>query len=76
MTYDIHEFLNDLAQKKIYFTLGYVRENSIMAYVTGPGERWECEFFKDGHVEIEIFKSDGCIIGEEAIQDLFNRFSD
>ena len=33
-----------------------------------PGARWEVEFFADGHVEVEIFRSDSTgVVGEEAL---------
>jgi len=36
-----------------------------------PGEHWEIEFFQDGHIEVERFRSDGEILGPEAIERLF-----
>jgi hypothetical protein len=41
-----------------------------------PGERWEIEFFEDGEIEVEIFRSDGSLRGADALEDLFRRFSD
>ena len=41
-----------------------------------PGERWEVEFLNDGSVEIERFISQGEISGEEALNELFSRYSD
>lgn len=47
-----------------------------MVSVVIPGERWECEFFKNGEVEIEKFKSDGSIFGQEAIRALYDNYSE
>jgi len=48
-----------------------------MVDIAVPGERWEVEFFEDGHVEVEVFRStsDG-LEGEEALDRLFEKFSD
>lgn len=35
------------------------RPEAIMVSVAVPGERWEIEFFDDGHVELERFVSQG-----------------
>jgi hypothetical protein len=47
-----------------------------MVSVALPGERWEVEFLNDGSVEIERFISQGEISGEEALNELFSRYSD
>jgi hypothetical protein len=41
-----------------------------------PGQRWEVEFFADGQVEIEIFKSEGNILEESELDRFFKEFSD
>ncbi len=30
-----------------------------MVKVAVPGERWEVEFFEDGRVDVEVFRSSG-----------------
>jgi hypothetical protein len=47
-----------------------------MVQIAVPGERWEVEFFEDGHVEVEVFgrTRDG-LEGEEALARLFEQFS-
>jgi hypothetical protein len=47
-----------------------------MVQIAVPGERWEVEFGVDGEVEVEVFKSDGTILGSGALADLFERFDD
>ena len=47
-----------------------------MVTVAVPGERWEVEFLNDGSVEVEKFVSNGEIGGEEALGELFSRYSD
>ena len=39
-----------------------------MVLVAVPGERWEVEFFADGEIEVEIFRSteSGVVGGDEA----------
>jgi hypothetical protein len=57
-------FLDRLEQAKITYRLEHVRE-SIMICAVVPGERWEIEFFVDGHVEIERFASVDDVTSEE-----------
>jgi hypothetical protein len=61
-------FLDELEQRKIYFELARHRSETIMVCVDVPGERWEVEFFANGEVEIEIFRSakSGVLGGDEA----------
>ena len=47
-----------------------------MVIVAAPGERWEIEFLGDGSVEVERFISQGDIYGEEALAELFARYSE
>jgi hypothetical protein len=47
-----------------------------MVSVAVPGQRWEIEFAQDGEVEAEVFKSDGTIVGSEALARLFREFGD
>jgi hypothetical protein len=47
-----------------------------MVMIAVPGERWEVEFLTDGSIEVEKFVSDGEIFGEEAIDELFAKYSD
>lgn len=53
-----------------------VRDGYMMFVVPVPGERWEIEVSVDGDVEIEIFRSDGAIHGEDWMKRLFDRYSE
>lgn len=66
-------FLNALEDKKIYYALAKYRD-SIMVKADVPGQRWEIEFFADGHVEVEKFFSSGEILGEQELDALLNEF--
>jgi hypothetical protein len=71
------DFLSDLDERKIFHKLSRVRPEAIMVEIAVPGERWEVEFFTDGHLEVEVFgPSPGIVGGEEALQRLFDEFSD
>ena len=59
-------FLDQLEQEQVWYRLERVRD-SIMVTVSVPGERWEIEFFDDGLVEVERFRSAGTIEGEDAL---------
>jgi len=69
-------FLDKLEQKGIGYTLAHHRDDAIMVIVAVPGERWEIEFFGDGSVEVERFTSKGDVQGEEALSELFARYSE
>jgi hypothetical protein len=70
-------FLTDLDKRKIFHRLSHVRPEAVMVEVAVPGERWEVEFFADGHLEVEVFgKSEGIIGGEETLARLFDEFTD
>ena len=73
---DLLDFLTQLDNRKIFYRLSSARPEAIMVEVAVPGERWEIEFFPDGDVEVETFRSSGEIDGREALQRLFNKFSD
>ena len=68
-------FLQRLEETKIYYQLNKYRE-AVMVEISVPGEKWEVEFFEDGHLEIEKFISDGNLSGETEIEVLFRNFSD
>ncbi len=64
-------FVNELDRRRIHRRLASVRE-AVMVEVHVPGARWEVEFFADGHVEVEVFKSAGGVLShaesESALQ--------
>ena len=72
---DLLEFLERLDAGKIWHRLDRVRD-AILVEVSVPGEKWEIEFFPDGHVEVERYRSDGQIGGRELLEELFRDFSD
>lgn len=41
-----------------------------------PGRHYEIEVFGDGHVEVEVYKSDGQIGGQELVDELLREFAD
>lgn len=69
-------FLQNLEQQGISYTLAHHRDEAIMVTVAVPGERWEVEFLSDGAVDVEKFISKGEIAGEEALSELFARYSE
>ena len=69
------EFLDRLQAANIWHRLDRIRD-AILVEVSVPGEKWEIEFFGDGHVEVERFRSDGRIGGDEMLETLFREFSD
>ncbi len=44
------DFLSELDARKVHHRLSRVRPEAIMVEIAVPGERWEVEFFADGHL--------------------------
>lgn len=70
------DFLTELEKRHIAFTLASVRDDTIMVRIAVPGERWEVEFWDDGEVEVEVFRSEHGVEGEETLVRLFNEHSE
>jgi hypothetical protein len=51
--------LAELDQRHVPYQIQVVRSGALMVSVAIPSERWEIEFFDDGHVEVERFTSNG-----------------
>src|SRR5437763_10454944 len=64
-------FLERLDRANVRYQLAHVRD-ALMVHLATPGERWEVEFFEDGHVEVERFRSPGEIEGEGGLERLFS----
>ena len=73
---DLRAFLAELRRAKIHFRLRDSREGAVGVDVAVPGERWEVDFLDDGAVEVEVFRGDGAIADENALNDLLARHSD
>jgi hypothetical protein len=69
------DFLAKLQEHKFPYRLSCWRDEAIMVELAVPGERWEIEFFADGHVEVERFRSDGHIADEAVLTELFTTFA-
>lgn len=52
-------FCTALNERRAHYELLVVRPEAIMVLLSVPGERWEIEFFPDGHIELERFVSQG-----------------
>ena len=66
------EFIDQLEVQKIFFCLERHRSDAIMVRVDVVGEHWEIEFFADGEIEVEIFRTtdNGVMRGSEALSAL------
>ncbi len=70
-------FLEKLERNKIYYTLDKTRDEYIRVDISVPGERWEVEFAAEhDDIVVERFKSVGDVEGKEALEYLFDNFSD
>ena len=69
-------FLAKLEKAKIQYSLSRIRDGFILLELAIPGERWEIEFDSSGAVEVEKFLSDGEILGEEVLAEIFSEVDD
>ncbi len=69
----LHEFIRELEASETNYALTSVREGAIMVQIALPGERWEVEFFDSREPELEVFRSDGEILGANALRELLTK---
>jgi hypothetical protein len=72
----VHEFIRELEASGTHYVLTSVRDGGVMVQVTLPGERWEIEFFDDREPEIELFRSNGIMFGQDKLAELRERMKD
>ena len=61
------DFLEELDTRHSHYDLIRSRQDAIMAKIVVSGWRWEAEFFPDGRLEVEIFRTEGTVLsGAEA----------
>jgi len=70
------ELLNRLDRAKIHYRLAHNQDDAISVEAAVPGQRWEIDFYADGTMDVEIFKSDGSIHDENILDRLLRDFSD
>jgi hypothetical protein len=70
------QILDRLREANIHATLRYDRMGSVSIDAAVPGQRWEIDVLDDGSVEVEIFKSDGQIHGNEKLDQLLAEFGE
>ena len=66
----------ELRNRHIAYELLIAREEALMVSLALPGERWEVEFFDDGHVELERFVSQGVADAPHVLADLMARLDE
>ena len=69
-------FCRELDRRHVTYELRIVRDEALMMSVAVPGERWEIEFFEDGHTELERFVSQGVAEAPGALAELLARFDE
>jgi hypothetical protein len=69
-------FLDRLDQSKISYQLRKHLEEAISVEVYAPGEHWEVDFWADGEIYVERFRSNGHIDDESVWHELFTLCSD
>jgi hypothetical protein len=72
----VYRLLKQLDVAKIHYSLFRIREDTIMIEAHVPGRYYEIEVFPDERVEVEVYKSDGQIGGQELIDELLANYSE
>lgn len=67
----ILSFIAELDTRTATYRMSVVRPEAILVEVAVPGERWEVEFFDNGNVEVERFRSSGDITSGEDLSELW-----
>ena len=70
------DFLARLEKARITYRLSKHIEDAISVEARAPGEHWEVDFFADGDVYVERFRSNGHIDEESSLAELFRLCSD
>ncbi|MFN8149659.1 MAG: hypothetical protein U0R24_00845 [Solirubrobacterales bacterium] len=73
---EVLQLAERLDQARISYDVTISRTDRVMFSIAVPGEHWEVEFGAGGVVEVEVFRSNGEISDESALQRLFAEFSD
>lgn len=68
-------FLDRLDKAKIPFRITKHLYDAISVETYAPGEHWEVDFFADGEVYVERFRSNGHIDDESTLEELFALWS-
>jgi hypothetical protein len=69
-------FLDRLDRSKIHYQLSKHLEDAISVEVYAPSEHWEVDFWADGEIYVERFRSNGHIDDEAILDELFALCSD
>ncbi|OXI90935.1 hypothetical protein CFB40_11525 [Burkholderia sp. AU31652] len=67
MAHSLYELLSSLDERRLFYTLGRHRPDTILISITVPGERIEIDVFDDGHMEMSRFSGDESVIDDPQI---------
>jgi hypothetical protein len=73
---DALAFTDRLDEVGINYELKTVRPGALMIVLIVPGERIEVEFFVDGEIEVETFRSTGVVPGGGPLEEILARGGD
>ncbi|MBI5928509.1 MAG: hypothetical protein HY862_04330 [Chloroflexi bacterium] len=69
------DFLDRLEDEGLWYHLTHSRPETICVFIDIPGERWEVEFFADGHIEFERFRSSGDLEDESVLEQFMKLYT-
>jgi hypothetical protein len=73
---DQFTLLRLLREAGCFHRVGSLRDDSVAIDAVLPGQRWEIEFFLDEEPDVEVFKSDGKVLGADALPGLIAKWSE
>lgn len=71
----LYRILDKLEAARIYYILDKTRNETVMILAQVPGRHYEIEVFANGRIEVEVYKSNGEIGGQELVEELLRDFS-
>jgi hypothetical protein len=64
MANPVYKLLSSLDERRLFYTLGRHRADTILISITVPGERIEIDAFDDGYMEMSCFCGDESVIDD------------
>ena len=70
------ELRRTLEKAAVYYRIGSLRDETVLIEVRLATSFWEIEFFSDGRVEYEVYKSNGAILDGRGFIELVKQWWD
>jgi hypothetical protein len=72
----LYSIMESLRRASIFYRLQAHRDDSVCIEVSVPGQIWEIDVHRDGCVDVEVFRSSGDLLHEDALPEMIQEFAD